>query len=154
MTIQIQNARSEMEGSCGSNNKPWFREEKSLTTLKNVETCWKRMRKSRIVQICIFLILPNRDWKSYRLSGVHCTCQMCMKKPDRTINSLTGLWEDTNYLLGDMGIEINNIGFSTYTPQSTSYCLKSCLPQEIKGRCESAFGSSHKSICQGEVNDV
>lgn len=59
-----------------------------------------------------------------------------------------------NDLLGDMGIEINNIGFSTYIPQSTSYCLKSSLPQETKGRCESAFGSSHNSIYQGEVNDV
>lgn len=57
-------------------------------------------------------------------------------------------------LLGDTGIEMSNIGFSTYAPQSMSYCLKSFLPQEIKGRCESAFGSSHKSIYQGEVNDV
>lgn len=56
LSIQIQNKRSEMEGSWGWNNKPWFREEKSLTTWER-----KSMRKSSIVQICTFLILPNRD---------------------------------------------------------------------------------------------
>lgn len=33
-----------MEGSCGSNDKPQFREEKSLTALKNVEKGCERKR--------------------------------------------------------------------------------------------------------------